>query len=423
MKPFSSRTRLLVYSVCAALLFAASIFSIQEFYVIPEFEEKIASRRSEIPAFLAVSNQRAIITKDLVSLKKTLQQSIRSLEASGVQYAIIQNTDGDVIAQASHREWAPKQMDIVKIYLSTVYQNANNAGTQDFEAVMAEVWDAEDKAKKVEVKLPPVQEHAVLEIDLGNMNVIDEALPISRGSVNFGAIRVGIKDELPSIRSTTRVAGGIISVIIAVVFILSAFFLSSDIDSNFSESTTMRIDAIRNETEKKLRNYELARTQKEDASPISATEYLSVLDFARTIGTTIDYNQVLELSMEACAALMGVRDVSILLVDASSGDLVGRIGKDEEGYHGEDEMSRVRVPLGSGEIGAAAEFGTTAMINNPKPGSAVVSALVCRGRTLGVIIVRSKLSNRSFAKKDQTMVRLFSAILANGMENGAMIHH
>ena len=120
---------------------------------------------------------------------------------------------------------------------------------------------------------------------------------------------------------------------------------------------------------------------------------------------------------------MGIRDASIFVLDSASNELVGRIGHDENGLVADDEMSQIRVAVGKGDIGAAAEFGTTTTIDTPRPGSAVVSALVSRGRTIGVILVRNKLNGRPFLKKDQTILRIFSGLIANAMETSAIYHH
>jgi len=433
---FSSRFRVVAVAFVAALFSLATIFSIEKLYTEPVLNEEHQKRVDDLPLILAITNQNAIIMNDLATLKTTLQQSISAMEHSGVRYIIIEDADGKIIAAVYHSSF--KKADIERIH-GALKRVAAQKLVGRTEAVVANTTkfsesersamegSAEEKISQAmlipEGYLPKIEYRKTTMVGEFSEPIIDQAVPITTGAIKFGGLRIGTADELQArIKEIHFITWTTIIMLIVVVGGLGLSF-ANQIDSKFSRESSEKISEIRSELERRIKQLETEYSRKEEENPVTPSEFLSLLDFARKITGTLDYNEALQIGIHSILQIMGIRDASIFVLDSASNELVGRIGHDENGLVADDEMSQIRVAVGKGDIGAAAEFGTTTTIDTPRPGSAVVSALVSRGRTIGVILVRNKLNGRPFLKKDQTILRIFSGLIANAMETSAIYHH
>lgn len=432
---FSSRVRLSVTAFLGAVVAIAATVFVLEVHTIPALRMEHDRLVSTLPAYLAAANQKALASGDLASLRSTLDQIMAGSQGSGLKYVVIQDADGRIMADAYAPELARAEKDQVMHDLRTSYGRSGKSHALQKEQSYFEQQKQEAlTGSESSAAPPPAQDAASGPLPLINDRVswqfpsfdpplIDYTVPITTGTISFGGVRIGVSDEVtPLIRTLRTIAygGSVAALILSQVF---AIFISAGFDARIAEVATGAVDTVRAELEQRIKQLELEQTRKEEENPISPAEFLSLLDFARKISGSLDYNEVLTISIHACLQVMSIRDVSIFVLDPAANELVGRIGHDENGFMDETEMAKIRVPIGKGDIGTAAEFGTTTTIDSPRPGAAVVSALVAHGRTIGVILTRNKLNGRPFVKKDQTMLRIFSGLLANAMENTAIFHH
>jgi hypothetical protein len=439
--PFTTRNTLVATIVGFVLLGFGAIYLLLEFYIVPPLMEEQAGKIRVLPALIATANQESIIKSDLAALKSTLDQMIANTEGSGIQYIIIQDADGKIMTAVFHRTLIKaEQEQILNAIRMMIAPRRRHGGTasngQDVSVDAGKLTDAERAAlgtsgaavnQQASVlppdQLPIIDAQSALALTVLDAAIIDHTMPINTGSIRFGGVRVGIRDDLTQSMRRLRIVAFSTFFLIVLVGAGTSLTVATTLDARAQKAAAGVVEAVRKEMETRIRQLEAEQHRKEEENPISPAEFLSLLDYARKISATLDYNEALHISVHTCLQVMNVRDCSIFVLDVTTNELVGRVGHDENGLMDEEEMARIRVPVGKGDIGAAAEFGTTTTIDTPRPGAAVVSALVARGRTIGVILVRNKLNGRPFIKKDQTLLRIFSGLLANSMENAAIYHH
>lgn len=430
---FSSRPRLVFAGLFITLVTAAAFLLLQELYVIPRIYEEHEKRVETLPIIIATANQQALVTNNIAALRASLRQIMENTVASGVRYIFIQDAGGNIMAEA----FAPdiddrKRAEVLselRLYHGTRPEDVasgEEAEKSRFDMIEKELGTAIEATGGAELaagQLPRIDTAMAWRFINFDPPLIDYTVPIMTGTIKFGGVRVGVGDDAGAAVARTRALSYSVAVILLIIFELSIVFVASNIDSNFEAVAAARANAVRAELDARIKQLEIAHTRSEEENPIAPSEFLALLDFARKVSGTLDYNEVLSEGIHACLQIMNVRDASIFVMDHERNEIVGRIGHDENGFLDEPEMSRIRVGIGQGDIGAAAEFGTTTTIDTPKAGSGVVAALVAHGRTIGVLLVRNKVNGRPFIKKDQTVLRIFSGLLANAMENTAYVHH
>ncbi len=435
---FSSRLRVAVTAFIVAALAIGGLVYVVEIQAVPALRSENERRVSSMPGYFAAANQKALASGDIAAMRSTLDQIMAGSQGSGLKYVIIQDADGKILADAYSQDMARTEKDLViydlQRYGARARQQTADGAEKDqsrMDRLQQEAFTGSETAEGAAAATAPATDGNLPNIDqrmswtLPSFDppLIDYAVPITTGTISFGGVRIGVQDEVnPAIRKlrTFAYSGAVAVLILSQVL---AIFISASLDAGILNLANGAADSVRKELEQRIKQLEVEQTRKEEENPISPAEFLALLDFARKISGSLDYNEVLAISIHSCLQVMSVRDVSIFVLDPVANELVGRIGHDENGFMDESEMAKIRVPIGKGDIGTAAEFGTTTTIDSPRPGAAVVSALVAHGRTIGVILVRNKLNGRPFVKKDQTMLRIFSGLLANAMENTAIFHH
>lgn len=435
---FSSRINVLMVVFVTAVLAFGTVFAVDQFYIQPQMKKEHDRRVEIMPALLAIANQKAIITNDLATLRTTLDLTMNTLQASGLKYIIVQDAEGKILTEVFQSSISQTEK---KRILAAIIQHAargrqqtsaspvsvdqSKLSTAEREALVGQSRDApvvvpDDLPTD---QLPRIERRTRWRLRGLEPAILDYSIPVSTGSIRFGGVRAGVADELTGFLNNVQLIIWSAAVLLIVVVGGISLTVAQTIDSKFGRENREALDALRKEMESKVRHLEAEQARREEDNPITPAEFLSLLDYARKISGSLDYNEVLHISIHSALQVMSVRDASVFVLDATTNELVGRIGHDENGLMPDEEMAAIKVPVGKGDIGAAAEFGTTTTIDTPRPGSSVVSALVSRGRTIGVLLVRNKLNGRPFIKKDATLVRIFSGLLANAMENAAIFHH
>ncbi|MCK4648343.1 GAF domain-containing protein, partial [bacterium] len=142
---------------------------------------------------------------------------------------------------------------------------------------------------------------------------------------------------------------------------------------------------------------------------------------AREIPTALDLKEALRLSAQTISDIMKVSELVIFLKDEKAKGLKALIGYDASGPMSEEALADIKVEEGRGEVWMASEFGTPSLVDTPKPGSGIISPLVSKGKTVGVIEIRSRLSGEPFREKDQLLLELLGSLVATSIEKAQAI--
>ncbi|MCK4649005.1 GAF domain-containing protein, partial [bacterium] len=137
---------------------------------------------------------------------------------------------------------------------------------------------------------------------------------------------------------------------------------------------------------------------------------------AREIPTALSLKEALRLGAQIISDLMRVSELVIFLKDEKTKELKARMGYDISGPMSEEALADIKVEAGRGEVWMASEFGTSSPIDTPKSGSGIVSPLASKGKTIGAIEIRSRLSGEPFREKDQLLLELLGSLVATSIE-------
>ncbi len=416
--------RLVLPAAVVAFFLVAVVGGALFLKVIPDLERENEERVTTLPRFLAVLNQQAILRRDLAALQGNLDGLLAHAKKD-LLYVYFLDARGEVLAQAYHKDLTPENRAELDAALKSLgRQNVSNSNSRAAQiAGLAEATGESAAADPGGAFLPISEDRVSRRVSAGEILFTDVASPISVAARAFGGVRVGFRDTLTDRIRGLRIAFGVFAAAIFLVLGGGSWMLGAGIRDEADEMLQGRVASERRRIEedfaKRLRSVE---AKQEEDSPLSATEFFALLDTAKRLQQSLDYNEILSLTVQATLQALDVRDMSLFLLDPERNELYGRAGYDESGEIHAEEMSRIRIPVGQGDLGLAAEFGTTAVIDNPKPGSAVVAALVARGKVLGVILARNKVSGRPMLKKDALVLRQLSALVAGALENAALYH-
>lgn len=416
--------RLVLPSAVVSFLLVAALGGALFLKIIPDLERENEERVTTLPRFLALLNQQAILRRDLAALQGNLDGILANAKRD-LLYAYFLDARGEVLAQAYHKEVGAEERAAIEAALKSMgREEAKNSNSRVAQiAGLAEATGETTAADPGGAFLPISGNRTTKRVAAGEILFTDVAEPISVAARAFGGVRVGFRDDLTDRIRGLRVAFGVFSAVLFLVLVGGSWMLGGGIAEEVDVEIQGRVAGERRRIEedfaKRLRSVE---AKQEEDSPLSATEFFALLDTAKRLQQSLDYNEILSLTVQATLQALDVRDMSLFLLDPEHNELYGRAGYDESGEIHAEEMSRIRIPVGQGDLGLAAEFGTTAVIDNPKPGSAVVAALVARGKVLGVILARNKVSGRPMLKKDALVLRQLSALVAGALENAALYH-
>lgn len=413
--------RILAVAVAAALVgFAgAGLIAFQGHHrARQEFDRRV----SVLPKAFTVANANAIIREDVATLRTAVRGLFQGPVAAeaGLLYVYIIDPDGNAVTTEFSTEVPNYNRFRIDAALRTGAETAAQAASSQRSARerlgLASAADTSGKPGALSASpFRPVRTFRITPLVEGQISYVDVAVPVIVMNQNWGAIRMGFRDSLTeeAARRWSVIGATIVFVLVGVSFL--SIFVGRGITDRFAEHLEGEATALRRKFEKILGEARAAEPSSSQDAPLQAQEFFGLLDAAKDLGSTLIEEEVLDIAVKACVSLLHARDVSVFLVDPNSSLLVGRIGHGEGGILGPEVMSQVTIPIGHGEIGMAAEFGTTAVIDDPRPGSGVVSALIARGQTLGVLLGRNKSTGRPFLKRDRLIARLLAQFTANAM--------
>ncbi|MBU4560865.1 GAF domain-containing protein, partial [bacterium] len=154
---------------------------------------------------------------------------------------------------------------------------------------------------------------------------------------------------------------------------------------------------------------------------LSPQELFALFKAAREIPTVLSLKEALRLSAQTISDIMKVSELIIFLKSEKTRELKARMGYDMSGPMSEEALADIKVKEGRGEVWMASEFGTSSLVDTPKPGSGIVSPLVSKGKTIGVIEIRNRLSGESFQERDQLLLELLGSLVATSLDKAQAI--
>ena len=391
-------------------------------------EDDINRRVSTIPTILALANQKEILENDIVNLQDGLNAIIEQISKTAeIQYLFVLNTQGVPLAEEYSNDLMPDKREALReiLFKASTETADGKSEDSDVDKIMEKQKNMQTNAQKM-YKSP----HRV-RMWVKGQEIIEVFFPVTKAGTNFGAIRAGFTPVAHSKMSTTRN----FMIVIMVFSLAIALAVSLFLGGHLTDSTIRIVD----ETEKDI-TYRLQREFKKkmekideeptaddarsniptEAAQLSKEEFFALLDISKQIHATLNYEEVLHLAVNSVVRLLKIRELTIFLMDEDQSTLTARIGYNISGMIPEEDLNDIKVSVGHGDIGVAAQFGSTNIVDEPKPGTAIVSALVTRGVVIGTIIVRNKISGKPFGNKDKFLVRQANVIIANALENARL---
>ncbi|MEW5693631.1 MAG: GAF domain-containing protein [Candidatus Hydrogenedentota bacterium] len=392
------------------------------YYIDKEkFEQEIIRRTELIPKIMALSNAKQIAENDISSLRDAVANTIGDIGEQGeIVYVYILDGDGVPLAEEFSGKITRAEVDEIE---QKVYKKIRvKTELADQQAGLHKLRTADGEITNYQ-EIPPQLTRTERRLKSSGRDVLDVIVPININnySIVWGAIRVGF--SVDSFYDFVQLRNFIL--LISIVLISSVIIASLFISKNINDGTEEIISDIKLELERKYKHeidkmkkeVETGESGEEGPQPLTGQEFFNLLDIAKRIGATLDLSEVLQMAVGSIVRLMKVRIMTLFLLDSATNELVGKIGYDENGVISESELSTIRVKVGQSDIGLTAEFGTTTIVDDPQPGVALIAALVAKGRVIGVFMIRNKINNKPFLKKDKLIARLASTLLANAINN------
>jgi len=222
-----------------------------------------------------------------------------------------------------------------------------------------------------------------------------------------------------------------LTAVFIVLGMIGALVLGRLVNKQISEEIAARTASVREEVvpgekydlEKEMKKYlpEYGERFDEAYKKLFPQDLFALFKAAREIPTALNLKEALNLSAQTISDIMKVSELIIFLRDEKTKELKARMGYDAQGPMSKETLEDIKVEEGRGEVWMASEFGTSSLIDTPKPGSGIISPLVSKGKTMGVIEIRSRLSREPFQEKDQLLLELLGSLLATSIEKAQAI--
>ncbi len=161
-------------------------------------------------------------------------------------------------------------------------------------------------------------------------------------------------------------------------------------------------------------------------------ELSTIVDVIKTLSSTLELRQVLNIIMKKIASLVSAEAWSILLIDERTHELVFEAATGKKGQ----ELKKTRLKPGQGIAGWVTENGRPIIVPDVsqdarwfkgldektkfKTKSILCAPLITKGKVLGVIEVINKLGGGSFSKKDMEVMSPLVDQAAIAIENASL---
>lgn len=387
------RLIILVVTLTILIMFAVTLVTIRRERRGIELEMRNKAKdHSEI---LAMSNVEEILKKDYLALGSAVEEVIK--RDPDIAYVAIYDKEGRTMTRS----------------LSTTLNE------RDFPVV--------SRVLREPLKVISVPRMERIQLEKGEF-LYDTTVPIRLPeweAAPVGVVRIGfstsrIKERIKDIRDQNI----LLTVIFVYLSMVGALILGKIMNKQINTLITARAAPVREiapekeyDLEKEFKRYfpeygeKLAKGYKE----LSPQQLLSFFRAAGELSTARNMEEVLKLSTENISNIMGVAELLLLLKDEETGELKAKVGYDSSGPLSEEALTNIRVKE-RGEVWMASQFGTSSMIDFPKPGSGIVVPLMSKEKTIGVIEIRDRLSGGPFKEKEQLLLELLGDLISSTIE-------
>ncbi len=245
--------------------------------------------------------------------------------------------------------------------------------------------------------------------------LLDFAFPAGKGWIRAGFREKDVLAYRGQLLGWTLGMGGSLFVIVLVVMLVGNHLTGKRVARfAFELQEKVRVKT-RAEVLAEIKKQQAAEARKADDAPLDSNEFFGIIDLAKKVGGTFDLDAILHQTVGAVVRVLGVQEVMLFLIDEQGTELRATIGHDAAGMIEPQAINDVRVRVGQGEIGSAAEYGGTTIIDTPQPGAAMVSALTANGSVIGVLRVKGKVNGKPFGKRDKLIGRQFADLVGNAV--------
>lgn len=352
--------------------------------------------------FLAISKVEQLLKRDYIALQSAVEE-VTKID-SDIAYIAIYDEEGRVMAR--HRSTTLSK---------EAFSSIDRLLKESIKITLA------SKIEKIPIGKKETLYDTIVPIKVTGL----KAAPVGAVRIGFSTARIGAK------AAEIRNRGIMLTAIFVVLGMIGALVLGRLVNKQISEELAGRTASVRGEVvpgeqydlEKEMKKYlpEYGERFDEAYKKLLPQDLFALFKAAREIPTALSLKEALRLSAQTISDIMKVSELVIFLKDEKAKGLKARIGYDASGLMSEEALADIKVEEGRGEVWMASEFGTSSLVDTPKPGSGIISPLVNKGKTLGVIEIRSRLSGEPFREKDQLLLELLGSLVATSLEKAQVI--
>ena len=393
--------RLIILVVALIIIIMAAVTVVTIRREEQGMELEIRNRVRAHSDFLAVSNVEPLLKKDYIALGNAVEEVIK--RDPDIAYVAIYDDEGRTMARSRSAH------------------------------LNEETFSSINSLLKESVKIP--RDSKIERIPIGKGETLyDTTAPVKISGLKaapIGAVRIGfttvrIQEKSAEIRNQNIMLTAIFVVLGMIGALIVGRLVNKQISTIIAAHTVSREEVVPGgeyDLEKELKKYlpEYGERFDEAYKKLSPQDLFALFKAAREIPTAQNLKEVLRLSAQTISDIMRNSELVVFLPDEKSGVLKAWMGYDTQGPMSKEALADIKVEEGRGEDWMASEFGTSSLVDTPKPGSGIISPLVSRGKTMGVIEIRSRLSGEPFSEKDQLLLELLGSLVATSIKKAQAI--
>ncbi len=391
---------ILVVTLIIGIMVAVTIVTIRREQQGMELSMRAKAKdHSEI---LAISNVEQLLKKDYVALGSAVEEVIK--RDPDIAYVAIYDEEGRTMTRSRSTALSEETFSSIDRLLK-----------ESIKITLA------SKMERIQVGREETLYDTIVPIKVPEL----KAAPV--GAVRIGFTTARLREKAAEVRNQ--------NIMLTVIFIclgmVGALVMGKILNRQISDLIAARTAPAREEIlpgeeydlEKELKRYlpEYGERFDEVYKKLSPQDLFALFKAAREIPTALSLKEALRLSAQTISDIMKVSELVIFLKDEKTREVRARMGYDISGPMSEKTLADIKVEEGRGEVWMASEFGTSSPIDTPKLGSGIVSPLVSKEKTIGVIEIRSRLSGEPFGKKDQLLLELLGGLIATSVEKAQAI--
>ncbi len=393
------RLIILVVVLILAIMTAVTIVIIRREQQGMELNLRVkAKAHSEI---LAISNVEHLLKKDYIALGSAVEEVIK--RDPDIAYVAIYDEDGHTMARSRSSTLSKEAFSSIDRLLKESVKITLAARMEKIQIGRGEtLYDTIVSIKPSELKIAPL------------------------GAVRIGFTTARIQEKAKEIRNRSIMLTTVFVVLGMIGALVLGRLLNKQISEEIAARTASREEVVPG------KQYDLGREMKkylpeygerfdEAYKKLSPQDLFALFKAAREIPTALSLKEALKLSAQTISDIMKVSELVIFLKDGKTGELKAKMGYDISGPMSQEALADIKIEEGRGEVWMASEFGTSSPIDTPESGSGIVSPLASKGKTVGVVEIRSQLSGEPFREKDQLLLELLGGLIATSIEKAQAI--